>query len=1081
MVISSIQSLILGFRNRFSSRSRRRRVSPGIACERLEQKIAPAIFNVTAAAVDGATGSLRKAIIDANTNGDASNTITLAAGTYNLTLAGAGENAAATGDLDIFGSTKTLTITGASAATTIINGGQLDRVFDINGATVNLANVTVQGGQVHERGGGIHTSNGANLTVTNSIVKNNTVFATSFADTLAGGGIDFDGGTLTVSMSTIESNSLIPNGGAAASAQGGGLSIKAAVAFTISDSLVRLNVANGSPGVFANANPGPGQGGSASGSGIYIDTGTGTISTTTIRGNTAAAGDGGADSGADGGSIRGVGIYVSAVANLTLERSLIASNVANAVGLGSTRTVTFGGGPRTIQGTDGSVQGVGIHNAGNITINNTTISSNLMNNQGKEPDVGGGIYSAGTTAINFSTIARNVAMDQGGGVFQGTFGNLSLRGALIGENTSNNASSVDLFGNVVASENSLIDSAIGHNVTNGAGTGQIVNNIVGVAPLLNELSDNGVHSFPSTSPAANAGGNLTGLTFTVDQIGQPRTFAAIPDIGALELQGAPTVVSGAPVGTNFEIGFSENINNGAIKANFILVEAGPDGILGNANDVNIDGTVAYNNGTFKTTFTPTNPLTDGKYRLTVKDNITSVANTAKLDGDLNGAAAGDFTVDFTIAPTSVTAITHDRGTAPVAVNEIINYTVSFASVLQPGSLDVADFANLGNAAITIVGVQSLDLSTFNVQVQPTTTGNVQLKLADGRTINDAGGRAFPAGLVSASDTIDVTQTFVTDISHDAGVQRVAANGFVRYVVTFNHEINATTVNAADFTSLGTATFTVDTVEQLAGNTFQVVIKPTGAGTVRLALAGARTINDVSGNAIAAGAVSDDNTVVVEAPSVVSITDDSGTNGVSALNEDLSIAVYFSVEMNPGSVNAADFVNIGSATTTIGLPTTTDNRTYLIPVKATTTGTVVLGLAAGRTLDDVGGTALGAGTVNASVPVSIELPQVVEITVAPGIDNRFVYTIDFNLPIDIATLNAADFENAGTSNINIESITPFDPASPRVFTVTVAPTSLGTLQLRFKNNRTISDLVGNALNPTIGITDDEVKNVLAVAV
>jgi CSLREA domain-containing protein len=68
--------------------------------------------------------SLREAIIAANANPGA-DVITLPAGTYTLTIPGAGEDGGATGDLDILGD---LTINGAGASTTIVNGGGLDRV-----------------------------------------------------------------------------------------------------------------------------------------------------------------------------------------------------------------------------------------------------------------------------------------------------------------------------------------------------------------------------------------------------------------------------------------------------------------------------------------------------------------------------------------------------------------------------------------------------------------------------------------------------------------------------------------------------------------------------------------------------------------------------------------------------------------------------------------------------------------------------------------------------------------------------------------------------------------------------------------
>ena len=62
----------------------RRRRSLGLILEELEIRLAPAVFNVMPTPVDGTSGSLRNAIEQADSNSDASNTINLAAGTYQL-------------------------------------------------------------------------------------------------------------------------------------------------------------------------------------------------------------------------------------------------------------------------------------------------------------------------------------------------------------------------------------------------------------------------------------------------------------------------------------------------------------------------------------------------------------------------------------------------------------------------------------------------------------------------------------------------------------------------------------------------------------------------------------------------------------------------------------------------------------------------------------------------------------------------------------------------------------------------------------------------------------------------------------
>ncbi|MDB4881604.1 MAG: polymorphic outer membrane protein, partial [Gemmatimonadetes bacterium] len=130
------------------------------------QAAATVTVNSTADAVDANPGdglcatvtgvcTLRAAIQEANAlPGD--DVISLPPGTYTLTIAGAGEDAAARGDLDI---TSNVSIQGGGfVGTTIIdgNGGVTgDRVFHVmHGAKADFGGVTIQGGRVHDSGGG---------------------------------------------------------------------------------------------------------------------------------------------------------------------------------------------------------------------------------------------------------------------------------------------------------------------------------------------------------------------------------------------------------------------------------------------------------------------------------------------------------------------------------------------------------------------------------------------------------------------------------------------------------------------------------------------------------------------------------------------------------------------------------------------------------------------------------------------------------------------------------------------------------------------------------------------------------------
>src|SRR6266581_4282203 len=172
----------------------------------------------------GGACSLRAAVQEANAL-PGPDTIQLSAATYVLSGA-AGDDLAVSGDLDITGD---LTLTGAGTASTIIDGGGVDRVLDIDpsgvGVSVTIANLTVRGGNAPgQAGGGIRNlgtlslnnvtlaanSSGINgggllnlgtLTLTNTTVSGNTASAD-------GGGIYNGGGsTLTITASTLSGNS----------------------------------------------------------------------------------------------------------------------------------------------------------------------------------------------------------------------------------------------------------------------------------------------------------------------------------------------------------------------------------------------------------------------------------------------------------------------------------------------------------------------------------------------------------------------------------------------------------------------------------------------------------------------------------------------------------------------------------------------------------------------------------------------------------------------------------------------------------------------------------------------------------
>jgi hypothetical protein len=226
--------------------------------------------------------SPRSAIMATN-DSSGSYTINVPAGTYLLTIAPDGSNSDDSGHLNIGRGLvqNNVTITGDSAASTIIDGNALDRVFDVGFfSTATLSNLTIQNGK-DTFGGGV--SNGGRATLINDIIMNNTasqgagVFSNGknlmmsdciiAGNTASQGGGILNGGPMTIADSTVAGNMADQGGGilnsgqltitgstlsgnttTAVVGQGGGLLNQNTV--TLTDDTIANNTASQGGGVF---------------------------------------------------------------------------------------------------------------------------------------------------------------------------------------------------------------------------------------------------------------------------------------------------------------------------------------------------------------------------------------------------------------------------------------------------------------------------------------------------------------------------------------------------------------------------------------------------------------------------------------------------------------------------------------------------------------------------------------------------------------------------------------------------------------------------------------------------------------
>ncbi len=282
----------------------------------------------------------------------ANDSIQIAAGTYN-------EN-----DIVL---DKELTLIGAGAGSTIVDGGDNGRIFDIN-LSSTISNLTIQNGQTPSDANVFISGGGAVLVGTNTTtLLQNVVISNSVA--AGSGGAIMNLGNLTIDNSAIISNT--------ANGVGGGIYNYSFGSITMTNSLVNDNTAVGIQGggihtrrplnltdVTVSGNSAPSFGGgiyfieetavfnnvtisnneSAAGSGLFAQSGTITMTNSTVSGNVA--------------SNNNSGVYVS---GSSVSLAIINSTIAN-----NSRTGSNGTGWNGLTGA----------NSATVTLLNTIIADN---------------------------------------------------------------------------------------------------------------------------------------------------------------------------------------------------------------------------------------------------------------------------------------------------------------------------------------------------------------------------------------------------------------------------------------------------------------------------------------------------------------------------------------------------------------------------------------------------------------------------------------------------------------------------------------------------------------------------------
>ena len=278
------------------------------------------------------------------------------------------------GGLVNYGGPLTLTNCNVSGNSAQYGGGVLNDGFGAKYgaeyATTTLTNCTISGNSAIS-GGGLQNIDGA-MTLANCAVDNNQAVGSFDFATAEGGGILSNGGSLSISSSTVAGNTATgvvganyPSGLVAGYGIGGGIALGGNGTATVTNTAFLGNLAQGAAGASGLI------GGEARGGAIAVgrfntgdDGASLTMSGCLLIGNVAQGGAGG--SGADGGNASGGGIFVAVDASATVDQTVVSMNLAL-------------GGLAGAGGSDGDGIGGGLYisTGGVVTLKKTTVALNF--------------------------------------------------------------------------------------------------------------------------------------------------------------------------------------------------------------------------------------------------------------------------------------------------------------------------------------------------------------------------------------------------------------------------------------------------------------------------------------------------------------------------------------------------------------------------------------------------------------------------------------------------------------------------------------------------------------------------------
>jgi len=770
--------------------------------------------------------SVRGAFIYANQPAHNNTTIHIHAGTYILSINGTTVNGCGNPENGDLSANQSMTVIGDGSASTTIRqtgngpGSDGDRVmcttenfapnliFDFSGITLTGGrDGTAAGGGSSIGGGGIIGGEKGNvLTLTNVVLANNQVTVLGSAN-LGGGGIQWTGGSLNITNSTLGGTSLpgaytdrtSTTTGNLQAGSGGGVTytptapvgVGATGILTVTGSTFTHNTSGGIGGggadllTFAFAGSGGTGSGSAtiststfsgntavgSGGGIVVESLSTTVATTSFASNSAVNSGGGIYVGGASLTLNGTSPSITFTSNTALRGSGVATNVGIDQDLAGNRTINPTGGVQLL-GTNTNLTGHDIFVAFGGAWTNTAGSSLTIGNlvQDSGGNSCGGCVNLLEAAFKANNSTTTITGDWtiNGGTFVGDTGTVNVAGNLsfsqaagagaftaISSTVNFNGSGAQIIANGTSiTFNNLTDANVSQPLA--------LNNSIAVNGTLNVNGAAAILS-PAATAVISGTGTLTGTgTARASRIAATADFLTQYTITNKTLANLTIDYTGAG---------PQTVNNAPAYSHLTISGSGTKTLQGNTTisrnlTINPSATFASGNSNFSLggNWTNSGTFTPGTGTVTfaaASGVQTLTGNTTFFNLTLNNAGA---TTNFATTATTVgndltaTAGTMDGGTSTIIFSGVTDNAGAIAGAAAKNfhNLQINSPATISNTAggnITIENNYTSD-GTFSQAAALTTIFDVDNTSDGSHTLAGSGATTFGNVTINNANTVD---------------------------------------------------------------------------------------------------------------------------------------------------------------------------------------------------------------------------------------------------------------------------------------------------------------------------------------